>query len=114
MTVWPARRMRSRMLPPILPRPIRPICMSVHFLSVTKSAVRGHEGGGGGVEAGDVGPRGERGLDALGEDLAQLDAPLVEGVDVPDGALYEHLVLVQRDQLAQHGGGQLAGEDGGR
>src|SRR6478609_7885930 len=32
MTSWPARRNRSRMLPPILPRPIRPSCMSGAFL----------------------------------------------------------------------------------
>ncbi len=30
--------------------------------------------------------------------LAQLHAPLIEGVDAPDHALREHLVLVQRDQ----------------
>ena len=33
--------------------------------------------------------------------LAQLDAPLVERVDVPDRALHEHLVLVERDDLAE-------------
>ena len=33
--------------------------------------------------------------------LAQLDAPLVERVDVPDRALHEHLVLVERDELAE-------------
>src|SRR6478672_13754230 len=31
-TSWPARRNRSRMLPPILPRPMRPSCMSRAFL----------------------------------------------------------------------------------
>ena len=39
--------------------------------------------------------------DALRQDFAELDAPLVERIDVPDDALGEHAVLVQRDQLAQ-------------
>ena len=34
--------------------------------------------------------------DALGEGLAQLDAPLVEGIDVPDGPLHENAVLIER------------------
>ena len=34
--------------------------------------------------------------------LAQLDAPLVEGVDRPDRAFGEDDVLVQSDQLAKH------------
>src|SRR4051812_309382 len=108
MTVWPERRMRSRMLPPILPRPISPNCMSEHFLQFT---VGGHQGGGGGVEAGDVGALGQGGFDAPGEDLAELDAPLVEGVDVPDRALDEHLVLVEGDQLAEDRGGELLGQN---
>ena len=41
------------------------------------------------------------GDDPLRQHLAQLDAPLVERVDVPDRALREDAVLVQRDQLAQ-------------
>ena len=41
------------------------------------------------------------GVDRTGQLLAQLDAPLVERVDVPDHALHEHLVLVQRDQPAE-------------
>src|SRR5437660_12729484 len=46
------------------------------------------------------------GDDALGELLAQLDAPLIEGVDVPDDALGEHAVLVEGDQLAERLGRQ--------
>ena len=38
-----------------------------------------------------------------GQLLAELDAPLVEGVDAPDRALREDLVLVERDELAEHG-----------
>ena len=43
------------------------------------------------------------GNDALGQDLAELDAPLIERVDVPDRALGKDAVLVERDQLAQGG-----------
>ena len=37
--------------------------------------------------------------DALGKYLSQLDAPLAERVDLPDGALSEDAVFVQRDQF---------------
>ena len=40
--------------------------------------------------------------DCVGQLLAQLHAPLVKGIDVPDHALHEHLVLIQRQQRAQH------------
>ena len=39
--------------------------------------------------------------DVLGQDLAELNAPLVEGVNLPDGALGKDRMLVERDQLAQ-------------
>ena len=38
--------------------------------------------------------------------LAQLDTPLIEGVDTPDDSLREHLVLVEGNQLPEHRGGQ--------
>src|ERR1700684_831365 len=41
------------------------------------------------------------GNDVLGQHLAQLNAPLIEGIDLPDGALGEYRVLIERDQLAQ-------------
>ena len=41
------------------------------------------------------------GNDPLGKRLAQFDAPLVEGIDLPDRALGEDAVLVERHQLAQ-------------
>lgn len=44
---------------------------------------------------------GEIAFDGLGESLAQLNAPLVEGVDVPDDALSEDLVLVGGDEGAE-------------
>ena len=39
--------------------------------------------------------------DPLRQHLAELHAPLVEGIDMPDRALGEDEVLVKRDQLAQ-------------
>ena len=36
--------------------------------------------------------------DVLGELLAQLHAPLVEGVDAPDGALHKDFVFIQGNQ----------------
>ena len=50
--------------------------------------------------------------DLLREHLAQLDTPLVEGVDVPDDALGEDGVLVECDQLAEGFGCEDFGEDG--
>src|SRR5438093_863300 len=49
--------------------------------------------------------------DPLGEHLAQLDPPLIERVDVPDDALGEHAVLIERDQLSERLGRQPLGED---
>src|SRR5436309_11607681 len=39
--------------------------------------------------------------DAVGQHFAEFDAPLVERVDIPDGALHKDLVFVERDQLTQ-------------
>src|SRR6185295_6525276 len=50
--------------------------------------------------------------DPAGERLAQLHAPLVERVDPPDGALHEHLVLVERDEAAEGGRSERVGHDG--
>src|SRR5882724_1235442 len=49
--------------------------------------------------------------DALRKRLAQLNAPLVEGIDVPDRPLGEDGVFVQSDQLAQGLRRQLFGKD---
>src|SRR5437667_11799849 len=49
--------------------------------------------------------------DPLGEHLAQLDAPLIERVDVPDDALGEHAVLVERDELSERLRREPLGED---
>src|SRR6185295_12530631 len=47
----------------------------------------------------------------LRQDFSQLDAPLVERIDVPDRPLGEDAVLVERDQGAQRFGGQPLGEN---
>ena len=47
--------------------------------------------------------------DLVGQDLAELDAPLVEAVDVPDDALGEDGVLVEGYQLAEGRGVELVG-----
>src|SRR5215510_13570035 len=54
--------------------------------------------------------------DPLREHLAELDPPLVEGVDVPDSPGGEDRMLVQRDELAERlredrGGRMVAFED---
>src|SRR5258708_27714794 len=40
--------------------------------------------------------------DALGQNLAELNAPLVERINVPEQALVEDGMLVKRDQLAKY------------
>src|SRR5918999_142448 len=77
--------------------------------------VAAHQRRGGGVETRGVGlVRDQHRAELLGKDLAQLHAPLVERVDAPDRALDECDVLVEGDDLAERGGGQLRREDGGR
>ena len=51
------------------------------------------------------------GQDAPGELLAELDAPLVVGIQVPDHALDKDLVLVQRDQHAERMRRELLQQD---
>src|SRR3984885_8833806 len=55
----------------------------------------------------------ELGNDAHGEDFAELDTPLVEGVDLPDCSLDEDTVLVECNELAERCGGHVFGEDDG-
>src|SRR5581483_6652255 len=52
--------------------------------------------------------------DPARERLAELHAPLVERVDVPDGSLGEDLVLIERDQPPQGPRIELVGQDRGR
>ena len=46
---------------------------------------------------------GELREDSLRQHLSQFHTPLVERVDIPDHALREYDVLVERDQLAERG-----------
>src|SRR5262245_65153584 len=39
--------------------------------------------------------------DALGQRFAQLDTPLIEGVDTPDSTLSENAVLVECDEFTE-------------
>src|SRR5262249_25573762 len=52
--------------------------------------------------------------DALGQDLAEFDAPLIERVDVPNRSLGEHAVFIQRHELSERGWGQTIQHDGVR
>src|SRR5882724_11827081 len=48
---------------------------------------------------------------ALGQHFAQLDAPLVEGVDIPNRSLSEDVVLVEGDELAEDFRREALGND---
>ncbi len=48
--------------------------------------------------------------DVLGEDFTELDAPLVEGEDIPNDALDENLLFVEGHEDAEHAGGQFIGD----
>lgn len=62
---------------------------------------------GGAVVSGDLVVVGEVAFNGLGESFAQLDTPLVEGVNVPDDALSEDLMLVGGDEGTESEGSQL-------
>src|SRR5262252_6925654 len=113
-THWCPPLMRRRtMFAPIRPRPIIPSCMAVSLLAGLELAVAADEGVGRAVVLeGGVRARLQLADDALGEHLAQLDAPLVEGVDAPDRPLGEHGVLVEGHELAERLGGEPVEEDG--
>ena len=64
-----------------------------------------------GVVAGHGAVTGHLGLDGLGQLLAELDAPLVVGVDIPDDALGEDLHLVHSEERAQGEGGHSVHHD---
>ena len=53
----------------------------------------------------------ELGDDPFGQDLAKLDAPLVERVDVPDRALREDTVLIECDQGPESFGREAFGQE---
>ena len=47
----------------------------------------------------------------LSEGFAEFDAPLVEGVDVPDHALGEDAHFVEGNEAAEGGGGEFFGHE---
>lgn len=51
----------------------------------------------------------EFGDDALGDAVAEFDAPLVEGIDVPEDALGEDAHFVGGDEASEGGGGEFVG-----
>src|SRR6478609_3883992 len=97
--VCPSRMMRRTMFAPIRPRPTIPSCMSVLLPSAAVPADQG-------VRRAVVLQVGfvvcfQFGSHLLRQHLAELDAPLVEGVHAPHRALYEHAVFVKGDQGAE-------------
>src|SRR5262249_15916220 len=50
------------------------------------------------------------GRDPVGQDFAELNAPLIEGIDVPDDALHKHAVFVESNDLAERCRGQPIAE----
>src|SRR4051812_38468771 len=93
--VCPSRMIRRTMFAPIRPRPTIPSCMcSIPSTGRTVAADQFVRGAVVLQLRLDVGRQFVG--DLLGQDLAQFDAPLVEGVDRPDRALHEHAVLVER------------------
>ena len=53
----------------------------------------------------------ELGNDPLRQRLAQLDAPLIERIDLPDHPLREHAMFVEGNQFAEDCGRQLVRKD---
>lgn len=66
---------------------------------------------GGGVVACDFIRRAELGKNDFGELFTKFDAPLIEGVDVPDDALDENFVFVESDQGTQRAWGEFLEHD---
>src|ERR1700683_2116652 len=107
----PARSNRRTMFEPILPNPIIPSCICDSVCGWRGSSVRAQARNALQERSGRaVGRRrsvaAQRRHDAFREHLAELDAPLIERIDVPDRALSEHAVLIQGDQLAERRGCQ--------
>src|SRR4051794_5662349 len=107
---WPAFSRRRTMLAPIRPRPIIPSCTSKPSLKrlagpalmlrlrpcgSLQPAVTPDQRVGGAIVC-KLRLRHALQLrnDALRERLSEFDAPLVEGIDLPDRSLREHVVLV--------------------
>src|SRR5262249_54468672 len=103
---------RRTRLDPIRPSPAMPSCMGLSVamslsLALECAVVPDERVGRRVVAQLGLGGALELGEDRHCQGLSQLDAPLVERVDTPDGPLGEHAVLVQRDQRAEGLWGQL-------
>src|SRR3954447_16569480 len=111
---WPSRVSRRTRFAPMRPSPIIPSCISslLQDGAVPLVAVATDQGVGRAV-VGKLGDRvvGEFRGDPFRERFAELDTPLVEGVDPPDHALREDAVLVERHQLAERLWSQPLEED---
>src|SRR5262249_10581483 len=95
-------RFQARSLEPPVSSSVPSMSNSTAWVSGTVPAVTANQAVGGGVvlELRLVGGL-ELGNDRLRQHLAELDSPLVEGVDLPDRPLGEDAVLIQCDQGAE-------------
>src|SRR5712691_7692502 len=96
---WPSRISRRTRLAPIRPSPTIPSCISLPPFRASVAPdqrVRGRV-----MSEPRLGVALQLSGNPLGEHLAELDAPLVEGVHAPDRGLDEHAVLVEGDELAE-------------
>src|SRR5580765_121364 len=117
-TVWPSFMIRRAMPAPIRPKPIKPSCISDLSSGRTRGRISCRRAiaadqcvGGAVVLQVGLGVRAELTRDLLGQHLAELDAPLVEGVDGPHRALGEHAVLVERDEGTECERGELVEQE---
>src|SRR5262245_36861172 len=101
------------MFEPIRPRPTIPSCSGVSVAIARPSASIPADQAVRRAVVMQVGLAGcdELRLEAHGERLPELDAPLVERVDAPDCALHEDEVLVEGDERTEDARRQLLGED---
>src|SRR5690348_10477395 len=111
---WPVLSRRRTIFDPIRPSPITPSCMRPSpsderlqpgcdwsFGTLERAVAADQRIGGGVVIELRICRALELRDDALCQHLAQLNAPLVEGVDPPDRALDKDAVLVERHELAE-------------
>src|SRR5215472_12125178 len=104
------------MLAPMRPRPISPSC-TLDLLRISggcfEPAITSDQRIGRAVV---LEPRFCRAFelwnDPLGQNLAQLHTPLIKGIDLPDGALGEDAVFIERDQGAESDGRKAVQQEG--
>src|SRR5574340_1572790 len=101
----------SQLLVPPISAAINSIPELYAGVPVAHASVVVDQRGGRGVMAADRNARVQFGQDAARELLPELHPPLVVGVEVPDHALHEDLVLVERDQHAERMRRELLQQD---